>query len=67
MFTYKKYKRLRKRVKELETIVAKCQCERRKEISKKPLVVEQFCDDLQRMKRLEEDSEEFQRGLSIVK
>ena len=37
-----------------------------KEMDKKQAMVEQFCDDLQRMKRLEEDSEQFQK-LHLVK
>lgn len=37
-----------------------------KDMDKKQAIAEQFCDDLQRMKRLEEDSEKFQR-LHLVK
>lgn len=38
-----------------------------KQTDRKQAIAEQFCDDLQRMKRLEEDSEEFINKLKVVK
>jgi len=52
---------------ELENWILKERFKTQKEMEKRTRAAELFMDDLQRMKRLEEDSEEFINKLKVVK